>query len=118
MHVRETVLGSEHLSRVKGNANSFTHDFQEMIAELPWGTVWTRPGLNKHQRSLITLSALIAMDKQEEFKMHVRAAFNNGVTTDELKELIVQSAIYCGFPAANSAFKAAEEVLKEMNISY
>ena len=118
MHVRETVLGIEHLSKIKGKTNAFTDAFQELIANVPWGKVWTRPGLKKKERSFITLSAMIAMGKEEEFKMHVRAAFNNGVTVEELKELILQTAIYCGFPAAYGAYRAAEEILNEKGIKY
>ena len=115
MHVRGTVLGNDYLNLVKSEQSSFTQDFQELIAQVPWGKIWTRPGLTKQQRSLITLSAMIALNREEELKLHIRAAFNNGVTEDELKELILQSAIYCGFPAANSAFRIASEIIQEIN---
>ncbi|PIB27575.1 3-oxoadipate enol-lactonase [Maribacter sp. 4G9] len=116
MHVRRTVLGSEHVDRAQRNINDFNEAFQELVANVPWGMVWTRPGLSKHQRSLITLSMMIALNRTPEFKMHVRAAINNGVTPDEIKELILQSAIYCGFPAANEAYHIAQEVLENLNI--
>jgi len=117
MHLRRTVLGNEHVNKATEKINSFTGDFQNLIANVPWGSVWTRPAMSKHDRSLITLSMLIALGREAEFKMHVRAAFNNGVSVTELKELILQSAIYCGFPAANDAYKIAEEVMKELKIS-
>jgi 3-oxoadipate enol-lactonase / 4-carboxymuconolactone decarboxylase len=117
MHVRRTVLGNEHVNKATEKINSFNDDFQNLIANVPWGSVWTRPAMSKHDRSLITLSMLIALGREAEFKMHVRAAFNNGVSITELKELILQSAIYCGFPAANDAYKIAEEVIRELKIS-
>ncbi len=116
MHVRRTVLGNEYVNRASEKINSFNGDFQNLIANVPWGSVWTRPDMSKHNRSLITLSMLIALGREHEFKMHVRAAFNNGVSVTELKELIFQSAIYCGFPAANDAYKTAEEVMKELKM--
>lgn len=116
MHVRTSVLGRQHVSGSQERINSFNDDFQDLIARIPWGQIWTRPGLSKHQRSLITLSMMIALNRTEEFKMHVRGAINNGVTVDELKELILQSAIYCGFPAALTAYKDAEEVLRQSNL--
>tara|TARA_Y100000782_G_C10187104_1_gene267351 strand:- start:1329 stop:2456 length:1128 start_codon:yes stop_codon:yes gene_type:complete len=116
MHVRRTVLGSEHVDRAQGNINEFNEAFQDLVANVPWGMVWTRSGLSKHQRSLVTLSMMIALNRTPEFKMHVRAAINNGVTPDEIKELILQSAIYCGFPAANEAYHSAQEVLSDLNL--
>ncbi len=116
MHVRKTVLGEKHVDKSKKNINEFNNDFQDLVANVPWGQVWTRPGLSKHQRSLITLSMMIALNRGHEFKMHVVAAFNNGVTVEELKELILQAAIYCGFPAALDAYKNAEEILKEQGL--
>lgn len=116
MHVRRTVLGNEHVNKANEKINSFNDTFQDLIANVPWGSVWTRPAMSKHDRSLITLSMLIALGRETEFKMHVKAAFNNGVSVTELKELILQSAIYCGFPAANDAYKIAEEVMKELKM--
>jgi len=116
IHVRRTVLGNEHVNKATEKINSFNDDFQNLIANVPWGSVWTRPAMGKHDRSLITLSMLIALGRETEFKMHVRAAFNNGVSIIELKELILQSAIYCGFPAANDAYKIAEEVMNELKM--
>ncbi|SIS43253.1 4-carboxymuconolactone decarboxylase /3-oxoadipate enol-lactonase [Zobellia uliginosa] len=116
MHVRRTVLGSEHVDRANGNKNKFNTDFQEFISHYAWGEIWTRPGLPKHHRSLITLSMLIPLNRKAEFKMHVKAAFNNGVSAAEIKEVILQSGIYCGLPAANDAMHSAEEVFQENNI--
>ncbi|GLU43943.1 3-oxoadipate enol-lactonase [Allomuricauda sp. NBRC 101325] len=117
MHVRRTVLGNEHVDRAQNNITEFNEAFQEMVAEVPWGMVWTRPGLTKHQRSLITLSMMIALNRTPEFKMHIKAAINNGVTPDEIKELMLQSAIYCGFPAANEAYHSAQEVLGNLDLN-
>jgi 3-oxoadipate enol-lactonase / 4-carboxymuconolactone decarboxylase len=111
MFVRRTVLGDAHVDKATANINNFNADFQEFITKYAWGEIWTRPNMNKHDRSLITLAMLIALNRPAEFKMHVRAAFNNGVTMDEIKEVIMQSAIYCGLPAANDAFHLAQEVV-------
>lgn len=118
MHVRRTVLGNAHVDRANSKINSFNTDFQSFITNYAWGEVWSRPNLSKHDRSLITMAMLIALNRQTEFKMHVRAAFNNGVTVVEIKEVIMQSALYCGLPAANEAIHAAEEVFKELGIKY
>lgn len=112
MFVRRTVLGDAHVDRANAKINDFNGDFQEFITKYAWGEIWTRPNLSKHNRSLITMAMLIALNRQAEFKMHVRAAFNNGVSVDEIKEVIMQSALYCGLPAANEAFHAAEDVFK------
>ncbi|MFN8347005.1 MAG: 3-oxoadipate enol-lactonase [Spirosomataceae bacterium] len=117
MHVRRTVLGNEHVDRANAKVNDFNADFQRFITNYAWGEIWTRPDLSKHNRSLITMAMLIALNRKAEFKMHVKAALNNGVTVAEIKEVILQSALYCGLPAANEAFHSAEEVFKEMNIT-
>ena len=116
MHVRRTVLGNPHVDKSTLNKNEFNSDFQEFISNYAWGEIWTRPGLNKHNRSLITLAMLIPLNRKAEFKMHIKAAFNNGVTKDEIKEVIMQSGIYCGLPAANEAIHTAEEVFNEIGI--
>lgn len=116
MHVRRTVLGDSHVDRANNNKNVFNEDFQEFISLYAWGEIWTRPGLTKHSRSLITLAMLIALNRKAEFKMHVRAAFNNGLSVSELKEVIMQSGIYCGLPAANEALHSAQEVMIELGI--
>lgn len=114
MHVRRTVLGNAHVDKANEKINPFNADFQSFITHYAWGEIWTRPNLSKHHRSLITLAMLIALNRPAEFKMHVKAAFNNGVSEDEIKEVIMQSALYCGLPAANEAFHLAEEVIKNL----
>jgi 3-oxoadipate enol-lactonase / 4-carboxymuconolactone decarboxylase len=116
MHVRRTVLGNAHVDKATANINSFNADFQEFITKYAWGEIWTRPELAKREKSLITMAMLIALNRPAEFKMHVKAAFNNGVTVAEIKEVIMQSAIYCGLPAANDAFHLALEVFKDLGI--
>jgi 3-oxoadipate enol-lactonase/4-carboxymuconolactone decarboxylase len=116
MHVRRSVLGDAHVDKANSKINDFNADFQKFITHYAWGEIWTRPGMSKHNRSLITMAMLIALNRPAEFKMHVKAAFNNGVTVDEIKEVIMQSALYCGLPAANDAFHLALEVFKENDI--
>jgi 4-carboxymuconolactone decarboxylase len=111
MEVRREVLGDEHVDRATAGATDFTRDFQQLITEYAWGTIWTRPGLDRRSRSLITLTALVARGHHEELAMHVRAALRNGLTVDEIKETLLQTAIYCGVPDANTAFRIAQQVL-------
>jgi 4-carboxymuconolactone decarboxylase len=111
--VRRAVLGDAHVDRALAGTNEFNREFQDLITRYAWGEIWTRPGLPRHTRSLVTLAMLLALNRMDEFRMHVRGAFNNGVTPDELKEVLLQSAIYCGVPAANAGFQAAQEVLSE-----
>lgn len=113
MTVRREVLGDAHVDRAVAATTDLTADFQRMITEYAWGGIWTRPGLDRRSRSMITLTALIARGHHEEFAMHLRAARRNGLTKDEIKELIMQSAIYCGVPDANSAFRIAADVLSD-----
>jgi 4-carboxymuconolactone decarboxylase len=115
MSVRRAVLGDTHVDRTIENKNAFNEDFQDLITRYAWGEIWDRPGLPRHTRSLLTIAVLVALNRTDEFRMHVRAAFNNGVTREEIKEVLLQTAIYCGVPAANSAFHAASEVFKEMD---
>ena len=115
MAVRRAVLGDAHVDRATANATDFTREFQDFITEYAWGGIWTRPGLDRRSRSLITLTALIARGHHEELAMHVRAARTNGLTNDEIKEVILQSAIYCGVPDANTAFRIAQGVLDELD---
>ena len=115
MKVRRAVLGAKHVDRSVANRNAFTTEFQDMITRYAWGEIWTRPGLERHTRSLITIAMLIALNREEEFRLHIRSSRNNGVTRDQIKELLLQSAIYCGVPAANSAFRVANEVFQEMD---
>ena len=113
MEVRREVLGDDHVDNAIDKTTEFTKDFQELITRYAWGEIWTRPGLDRRMRSAITLTALVARGHFEELAMHIRAARRNGLTDDEIKEVLLQSAIYCGVPAANQAFKVASEVLEE-----
>lgn len=113
MEVRREVLGDAHVDRAVARTTDFTRDFQELITGYAWGEIWTRPGLDRRTRSCITLTALVAGGHTEELAMHVRAALRNGLTADEIKEVLLQTAIYCGVPAANSAFAVAQKVLAE-----
>ena len=113
MKVRREVLGDEHVDAAIEQTTEFTADFQDLITRYAWGEIWARPGLDRKTRSAITLTALIALNHHEELAMHVRAALRNGLTPDEIKEVLLQSAIYCGVPAANRAFAIAQQVLDE-----
>jgi len=113
MKVRREVLGDEHVDRAIERTTGFTADFQDFITRYAWGEIWTRPGLDRKTRSCITLTALVALNRLDELEMHVRAALRNGLTASEIKEVLLQSAIYCGVPAANSAFAVAQRVLAE-----
>jgi 3-oxoadipate enol-lactonase/4-carboxymuconolactone decarboxylase len=113
MKVRREVLGDAHVDRAVASTTSFTRDFQDLITEYAWGGIWTRPGLDRRSRSLITLTALVARGHHEELAMHLRAAKRNGLTVDEVKELLLQTAIYCGVPDANTAFRIAQRVWEE-----
>ena len=113
MEVRRAVLGDAHVDRAVARTSDFTADFQDLITRYAWGEIWSRPGLDRRMRSAITLTALVALNRPEELAMHLRAALRNGLTPDEIKEILLQSAIYCGVPAANSAFAIAQDVLEE-----
>ena len=113
LRVRREVLGDEHVDRAVAGTTDFTRDFQELITRYAWGEIWARPGLDRKTRSCITLTALVAHGHFEELALHVRAARRNGLTPDEIKEVLLQTAIYCGVPAANRAFAVAQEVLAE-----
>jgi 4-carboxymuconolactone decarboxylase len=113
MKVRREVLGDEHVDAAVERTSDFTADFQDLITRYAWGEIWTRPGLDRRTRSAITLTALIALGRFEELRMHLRAALRNGLEEGEIKEVLLQSAIYCGVPAANTAFAVAQEVLEE-----
>ena len=115
MRVRREVLGDAHVDRAIVSATDFTADFQELITSYAWGSIWTRPGLDRRSRSMITLTALVALGHHEELALHVRAARTNGLTEDEIKEVLLQSAIYCGVPAANTAFRIAQQVLNQLD---
>ena len=113
MAVRREVLGDAHVDRATDRITGLDRDFQTMITEYAWGTVWARPGLDRRTRSLITITALVARGHHEELAMHLRAARRNGVTVEEIGETLLQSAIYCGVPDANTAFRIAREVLSD-----
>jgi 4-carboxymuconolactone decarboxylase len=113
MDVRREVLGADYVDARTAAATDFTREFQELITRYAWGEIWTRPGLDRKTRSCVTLTALIALGHEKEFAMHVRAARRNGLTRDEIKEVLLQVAIYCGVPTANRAFAIAGEVLAE-----
>jgi 4-carboxymuconolactone decarboxylase len=113
MKVRREVLGDEHVDGAIEGTTELTADFQDLITRYAWGEIWTRPGLDRRTRSAITLTALIAAGRLEELAMHLRAARRNGLSDDEIKEVLLQSAIYCGVPAANAAFALAKRVLEE-----
>ena len=115
MVVRREVLGDTHVDRTLKNKTAFNGEFQDLITRYAWGEIWTRPGLPRHTRSLATLAMLVALNRSDELRLHLRASVNNGVTRDEIKELLMQCAIYCGVPAANSAFHLAQEVFAEMD---
>ena len=112
---RKEVLGEAHVERSFATADDFTRPYQDLITEYCWGAVWDRPGLPRKTRSLLNIAMLTALNREEEFKLHVRAAFRNGVTRDEIREVLLQTAIYCGVPAANAAFKQARDVFAAMD---
>lgn len=113
MQVRREVLGDEHVDQATAKTSAFTSDFQGLITRYAWGEIWARPGLDRRIRSCITLAMLVALGREEELEMHIRAALRNGVTVDEIKEVLLQCSVYCGVPAANGAFAVAQRVLDE-----
>ena len=113
MEVRRAVLGDAHVDRAIERTTSFTEAFQELITRYAWGEVWSRPGLDRRARSMITLTALVATGREHELEMHVRAALRNGLTPDEIGEVLLHCAVYCGVPAANGAFAIAQRVIDD-----
>ena len=111
MKVRREVLGDAHVDRSLAARNEFTEEFQDYLTRCAWGEVWTRPGLDRRTRSCVTVAMLVALGHDEELKLHLRGALNNGVTRDEIKEVLLQSAVYAGVPAANTAFRIANDFL-------
>jgi len=111
MKIRRSVLGDKYVDQAVAKRTEFTADFQDLLTRYAWGDVWTRPGLDRRTRCCITVAMLVALNREEELALHVRAALDSGVTAEELKEVLLQSAIYCGIPAANAAFRVASEVL-------
>ena len=113
MEVRRAVLGDAHVDRAEAAKTPLTDEFQDLLTRYAWGEIWTRPGLDRRTRSCITIAMLVALNRNDELALHIRAARTNGVTVDELKEILLQAAIYCGVPAANTAFGVAATVLAE-----
>ena len=114
MRMRRSILGDEHVDRAEANKTSFDADFQQFLVETAWGAVWPRPGLDVRSRHLITIAMLAALGKEHELGMHIRATQNTGVTQDEVKETLLQVALYAGIPAANSAYAIAKSVYEDM----
>jgi 4-carboxymuconolactone decarboxylase len=115
MRVRREVLGDEHVDAAIGGTTGDTADFQDLITRYAWGEIWARPGLDRRMRSAITIMALVALNRESELAMHIRAALRNGLSREEIKEVLLQSAIYCGVPAANGAFAVFQEVMSEQD---
>jgi 4-carboxymuconolactone decarboxylase len=115
MKTRRAVLGDAHVDRSIKNRNKFNEPFQDLITRYAWGEIWSRPGLPRKTRSLLTLSMLVALNRNEEFRVHLKAALSIGVTREEVQEVLLQAAVYCGVPAANSAFHAADEVFEHLD---
>ena len=115
MAVRREVLGDAHVDRSNATKDAFTEDFQDMITRIAWGGIWTRPGLSRPMRSAVTITAMVAHGHWDELAMHIRAAVTNGLSRDEIKEILLQTAIYCGVPSANTAFRTAQQVFGDMD---
>jgi len=113
MRVRREVLGDAHVDRAVANTNAFTADFQDFITRYAWGELWARPGLSRPQRSMVTLALLAGLGRDEELAMHVRAALRNGLSADDIREVLLHVAVYAGVPAANRAFVIADKTIKE-----
>ena len=113
MKVRKQVLGKTHVERAEARKNKFNAPFQDLITRYAWGEIWTRPGLPQKTRSMITIAMMVALNRPEELKLHLRACVSTGVSREEIQEVLLQTAIYCGVPAANHAFQIAEEVFAE-----
>lgn len=116
LQTRREVLGAEYVDAAIRNADDFSWPMQELVTQYCWGDVWNRPGLDRRTRSLLNLAMLTALNRPHELKLHVRGALNNGVTKDEIREVLLQAAIYCGVPAAIDGFRVARDVFKEVGI--
>ena len=114
MKIRREVLGDEHVDRAQSTTTPLTKDFQDLITRYAFGEIWARPGLGRRTRSCITVAMTVALNRPDELALHLRGALRNGVTVDELREVLLQTAVYCGVPAAHTAFRVAEEILKEL----
>jgi len=115
MEVRRAVLGNAYVDLAQAKRTELTAEFQDLITRYAWGEIWTRPGLPRHTRSLLTIVMMVALNREEELRLHLRAASSNGVTREEIKEALMQAAVYCGVPAANSAFHMAQQVFMQMD---
>ena len=111
MKVRREVLGDAHVNKSLEKRTALNEEFQDLITRYAWGEIWSRPGLSRQMRSMLTIAMMVALNRQEEFRLHLKAALNNGVTPEQIKEVLLQTAIYCGVPAANNAFHIANEVI-------
>lgn len=116
LETRRAVLGAEHVDRSLKSADSFTMPLQELVTQYCWGDIWNRPGLDRRTRSFLNLAMITALNRPHELKLHVRGAINNGLTKDEIREVFLQAAIYCGVPASIDSFRTAKEVFDEMGI--
>ncbi len=116
LQTRREVLGSEYVDNSIKNAGEFNMPMQELVTEFAWNGIWNRPGLDRRSRSMINLSMLTALNRPHELKLHLKGAINNGLTKDEIREILMQTAIYCGVPAAIDSFRCAKEVFAEMGI--
>lgn len=114
---RREILGDAHVDYSERHRNAFNEEFHDLLTRHEWGELWTRPGLSRQTRSCVTLGMLVALGHWEEFRLHVRAAFSNGLTREEIKEVLLQAAVYCGIPAAHKGFREAEEVFVELKRS-
>ncbi|OLC31374.1 MAG: 4-carboxymuconolactone decarboxylase [Acidobacteria bacterium 13_1_40CM_56_16] len=114
MKVRRAVLGDAHVDASLKDRNEFNEAFQDLITRYAWGEIWSRPGLPRQTRSMLTLAMMVALNRPDELRMHLLAALNNGVTREEIREVLLQTAVYCGAPAANSAFHLAQEVFEQV----
>jgi 4-carboxymuconolactone decarboxylase len=114
MKVRRAVLGDAHVDASLENRNAFNEEFQDLLTRYAWGEIWTRPGLPRQTRSMLTLAMMVALNRPDELRLHLSAALNNGVTREEVREVLLQTAIYCGVPAANSAFHLAQEFFEQL----
>ncbi len=116
LKTRREVLGDAHVDASINNADDFSRPMQELVTQYCWGDIWNRPGLDRKSRSLLNLAMLTALNRPHEIRLHIRGAINNGLTKEEIREVFLQTAIYCGVPAAIDSFRAAKEVFKEMEI--
>lgn len=116
LKIRRDVLGADYVDAAIQHADDFNHDLQGLVTEYAWGEIWSRPGLARRDRSLLNLAMLTALNRPHELKLHIRGALANGVTKDEIKEVFLQTAVYCGVPAAVDSFRAAKDVFKEMGV--